>query len=115
MAAGLGILHDHAPEHDSRACNRSIIMVAGVSAQPDLDAIRELEALRQAFQAAPGNRHFRFQHLFLNVVDHPAARIRPQGEPITALQTPPAPNLMHAVMCLCIHKTLHFPSNRRPA
>ena len=52
---------------------------AGVPAQPDLDAIRELEALRHAFQAAPGNHRYRFQHLFLNVVDHPAARVRPQG------------------------------------
>lgn len=60
-------------------------MGTGVPAQPDLDAVRELEALRQAFQAAPGNRSFRFQHLFLNVVDHPAARIRPHGEPIPAL------------------------------
>lgn len=52
---------------------------AGVPAQPDLDSIRELEALRHAFQAAPGNHRYCFQHLFLNVVDHPAARVRPQG------------------------------------
>lgn len=52
---------------------------AGVPAQPDLDAIRELEALRQAFQAGLGNHRFRFQHLFLNVVEHPGAHVRPQG------------------------------------
>lgn len=75
-------------------------------AQPDLDAIRELEALRQAFQAAPGNRHFRFQHLFLNVVDHPAARVRPQGDPIESLQILPAQRLMHAITCLPVPQDL---------
>ena len=82
-------LHEHLSEHDSIifcSWRKRFTMGTGMPAQPDLDAIRELEALRKAFQAAPGNHQFRFQHLFLNVVDHPAARIRPQGAPLSSLQ-----------------------------
>uniref|UniRef100_A0A1D1ZZ15 Nucleoporin Nup54 alpha-helical domain-containing protein n=1 Tax=Auxenochlorella protothecoides TaxID=3075 RepID=A0A1D1ZZ15_AUXPR len=46
-------------------------------ATPDLGAVRELEALRDAF--LPGTPRSRFQHLFLNVVEDPAARVRPTG------------------------------------
>lgn len=51
----------------------------GLPPQPDLAAIKELEAIREAYTAAPGNPRYRFQHLFLNVVDNPAACAKPQG------------------------------------
>ncbi len=50
---------------------------AGLPAQPDLGAARDLEALREAF--TPGAPHFRFQHLLLNVVPAPGARAKPPG------------------------------------
>ena len=54
---------------------------AGLPAQPDqLVAIKQLEAIRDAYQAAPGNLRSRFQHLFLNVVENPASRVKPDGE-----------------------------------
>lgn len=53
----------------------------GLPAQPDqLVAIKQLEAIRDAYQAAPGNLRSRFQHLFLNVVDNPASRVKPDGK-----------------------------------
>ncbi len=53
----------------------------GLPAQPDqLVAIKQLEAIKDAYQAAPGNLRSRFQHLFLNVVDNPASRVKPDGE-----------------------------------
>ena len=64
---------------------------AGLPAQPDLGAARDLEALREAF--TPGAPHFRFQHLLLNVVAAPAARAKPPGVDELrwreALQVPP--------------------------
>ena len=45
----------------------------------DLAAIRELEALKDAFVPRPGNQRFRFHYLFLNVVDDPAQRVKPPG------------------------------------
>ena len=50
---------------------------AGLAAQPDLGAARDLEALREAY--TPGAPRFRFQHLLLNVVDAPGARAKPPG------------------------------------
>ena len=58
-----------------------IICCAGLPAQADqLVAIKQLEAIRDAYQAAPGNLRSRFQHLFLNVVENPASRVKPDGE-----------------------------------
>eukprot|EP00884_Botryococcus_braunii_P011308 jgi/Botrbrau1/20178/Bobra.0173s0076.1 len=53
----------------------------GLPPQPaaDLTAVRELEALRDAFYAYPGNRLCIFNHFFLNVVENPAARVKPDG------------------------------------
>ena len=45
---------------------------AGLPAQPDFSAIKELEAVASAYNTA--SPRFRFHHLFLNVVDNPAAR-----------------------------------------
>jgi nuclear pore complex protein Nup54 len=55
--------------------------MSGLPPQPaaDLSAIKELEALRDAFLAQQGNQRCLFQHLFLNVVDDAAARIKPPG------------------------------------
>ncbi|KAK9841829.1 hypothetical protein WJX81_005879 [Elliptochloris bilobata] len=50
---------------------------SGLAAQPDLGAARDLEALREAY--TPGAPRHRFQHLLLNVVDTPAARVKPPG------------------------------------
>ncbi|KAK9916340.1 hypothetical protein WJX75_001477 [Coccomyxa subellipsoidea] len=52
---------------------------SGLPPQPDLAAIKELEAIREAYTAAPGNPRYRFHHLFLNVVDNPAACQKPPG------------------------------------
>ncbi|CAL5227117.1 g10026 [Coccomyxa viridis] len=53
---------------------------SGLPAQPDqLVAIKQLEAIKDAYQAAPNNLRSRFQHLFLNVVDNPASRVKPDG------------------------------------
>jgi len=54
-------------------------LVVGGLGQMDLAAIRELEALRDAFVPRPGNQRFRFHYLFLNVVDDPAQRVKPPG------------------------------------
>ena len=54
-------------------------MVAGLPPQPDLAAIKELEAVREAYTARPDNPRYRFNHLFLNVVDNPASRVKPNG------------------------------------
>ena len=53
-------------------------MVGGLG-QIDLAAIRELEALKDAFVPRPGNLRYRFHYLFLNVVDDPAQRVKPPG------------------------------------
>ena len=54
---------------------------AGLPAQADqLVAIKQLEAIRDAYQAAPGNLRSCFQHLFLNVAENPASRVKPDGE-----------------------------------
>ena len=53
----------------------------GLPAQQDqLVAIKQLEAIKDAYQAAPSNLRSRFQHLFLNVVDNPASRVKPDGK-----------------------------------
>lgn len=48
-------------------------------AAPDLSAIRELESIKDSYVAGPTNQRYRFQHLLLNVVDNPAARMKPAG------------------------------------
>ncbi|PRW60937.1 nuclear pore complex NUP54 [Chlorella sorokiniana] len=48
-------------------------------AAPDLSAIRELESIKDSYVAGPTNQRYRFQHLLLNVVDNPAARVKPAG------------------------------------
>jgi len=51
----------------------------GAPLQPDLAAVREIEALKDAFAGGPGHPRFRFACLLLNVVDHPASRVKPPG------------------------------------
>ncbi|CAL8466711.1 g6247 [Coccomyxa elongata] len=51
---------------------------SGLPPQPDLAAIKELEAIREAYTAAPDNPRYRFHHLFLNVAPNPAACQKPQ-------------------------------------
>ena len=53
----------------------SIGAVSGLPNQPDFSALKELEAIASAYN--PGSSRFRFNHLFLNVVDHPGARVKP--------------------------------------
>lgn len=66
---------------------------AGLPAQADqLVAIKQLEAIRDAYQAAPGNLRSRFQHLFLNVVENPASCVKPDGE-----RSPHVPELFHCL------------------
>jgi nuclear pore complex protein Nup54 len=48
-------------------------------AAPDMSAIRELESIKDSFVPAPNNPRYRFQALLLNVVDNPAARVKPAG------------------------------------
>ncbi|PSC73508.1 nuclear pore complex NUP54 [Micractinium conductrix] len=48
-------------------------------AAPDLSAIRELESIKDSYVPGPANQRYRFQHLLLNVVDNPAARVKPAG------------------------------------
>lgn len=63
--------------------------IAGLPAQTDqLVAIKQLEAIKDAYQAAPGNLRSRFQHLFLNVVDNPASRVKPDGAPGIHMRMP---------------------------
>jgi len=54
---------------------------AGVAQAPDLSAIRELESIKDSFIAGiaggPSNPRYRFQYLFLNVVEDPGQRIKP--------------------------------------
>jgi hypothetical protein len=56
----------------------------GATQGPDLSAVRELESIKDAFVpgGAPGgvaNPRYRFQYLLLNVVENPAARVKPPG------------------------------------
>lgn len=46
---------------------------------PDLSAIRELESIKDSYVAGPTNQRYRFQALLLNVVENPAARVKPVG------------------------------------
>lgn len=46
---------------------------------PDLSAIRELESIKDSYIPTPANPRYRFQYLFLNVVENPAARVKPPG------------------------------------
>lgn len=58
-----------------------MVACAGLPPQPalDLTSVRELEALRDAFIAYPGNRQCIFNYFFLNVVENVAARVKPDG------------------------------------
>ena len=84
----MSVGHEHGGHSTETTC------CAGLAAQPDLGAARDLEALREAY--TPGAPRFRFQHLLLNVVDAPAARVKPPGVDELrwreALQVP-APNM----------------------
>ena len=64
-------------EEESKALMRSTEYdaCAGLSGQPDFSALRELEAIAAAYD--PNSPKFRFNYLFLNVVDNPAARLKP--------------------------------------
>ena len=66
-------------------------MRAGLPPQPDLAAIKELEAIREAYTAAQANPRSRFSHLFLNVVDNPASRVKPPGASPTVPSPPCKP------------------------
>lgn len=51
----------------------------GATAAVPLDdsAVKELQSIKDAYVAGPGNHRHRFQYVFLNVVDNPAARVKP--------------------------------------
>lgn len=49
--------------------------IAGVVQQPDFSALKELEAINNACE--PNSPQCRFTYLFLNIVDNPAARVKP--------------------------------------
>eukprot|EP00889_Picochlorum_renovo_P005127 jgi/Picre1/32157/NNA_007503.t1 len=51
--------------------------VSGTAQPPDDSAIREIQSIQESYVAAPGNSRFKFQYLFLNVVENPAARVKP--------------------------------------
>lgn len=51
----------------------------GAAPHPDDSAVQEIESIKDSYMAAPGNHRYRFQYLFLNVVDNPAARVKPSG------------------------------------
>lgn len=71
----------------------------GVAVQADLAAVREIEALRDAFTGGPTHPRYRLATLLLNVVDDPAARQKPAGAPPPL--PPPRP---HAPLpCLTWH------------
>jgi len=40
--------------------------------------MKELQSIKDSYVAAPGNHRHRFQYLFLNVVENPAARVKPE-------------------------------------
>lgn len=44
---------------------------------PDDSALKELQSVKDAYVAGPANHRYRFQYLFLNKVDNPAARVKP--------------------------------------
>lgn len=99
---------------------------AGLPPQPDLAAIKELEAIREAYTAAPGNPRYRFHHLFLNVVDNPAACQKPPGvdelrwrEAMQRAGGPANPNhlwpvLAHGTKDLIARKDAQVPPLRLP-
>lgn len=94
-------LHSLADAFSRSALSRCAV---GLAAQPDLGAARDLEALREAY--TPGAPRFRFQHLLLNVVDAPGARVKPPGVDELrwreALQVPNCchnPGRMCSVLC----------------
>jgi nuclear pore complex protein Nup54 len=44
---------------------------------PDDSALKELQSIQDSYLPSPGNHRYRFQYLFLNVVENPAARVKP--------------------------------------
>ncbi|KAG7673820.1 hypothetical protein KSW81_007011 [Nannochloris sp. 'desiccata'] len=44
---------------------------------PDDSALKELQSIKDSYIPSPGNHRHRFQYLFLNVVENPAARVKP--------------------------------------
>ena len=81
----------------------------GLPPQPDLAAIKELEAIREAYTAAPENPRYRFHHLFLNVAPNPAACQKPQGVDELrwreAMQRAGGPNNPHHLWPVLAHGT----------
>lgn len=64
------------PDGQQRLADNSLqTHTAGLSGQPDYSALKELEAVAAAYN--PASPKFRFKALFLNVVDNPAARVKP--------------------------------------
>lgn len=53
----------------------SFVNSAGAAQQPDYSALKELESINNACE--PSSTQCKFTYLFLNVVDDPAARIKP--------------------------------------
>lgn len=58
---------------------------ASVQQAPDDSAIKELQSINDAFVAAPGNHKYRFQYLFLNVVENESAK-QPKPDDVDELQ-----------------------------
>lgn len=76
-AAGTSLFGAPAQQQQQQAA--PLAFAGAAPAAPDLSAIRELESIRDSYVAAPGNPRYRFQHLLLNVVEHPGARAKPAG------------------------------------
>lgn len=51
------------------------MVCAGAAPQPDFSALKELESIHNACE--PSSPQCKFTYLFLNVVDNPAARVKP--------------------------------------
>ena len=50
-------------------------VLPGVAQQPDFSALKELESINNTCE--PSNPQCKFTYLFLNMVDNPAARVKP--------------------------------------
>ena len=76
-AAGGGLFGTQPPA--AAAAVAPLAFAGAAPAAPDLSAIRELESIKDSYVAGPTNQRYRFQHLLLNVVEHPGARVKPAG------------------------------------
>ena len=79
FAGGFGATQSMQPLFGQSQQQLALLGFSGVPPQaPDLTAIRELESIKDSFvPAGTSNPRYRFQHLFLNVVDDPAQRVKP--------------------------------------